>query len=717
MEILSLIAIVISVIAISRSNDATARIAKLEKGLKGEGLSKVPNISKPLSIDDSVTSVSRVQYNETEDIPEVVVSSNDELEENLDVQAVAEEVVEPYKEPAFVTWLKEDWLLKFGGVLVLMGILFFLSIAFTLIGQQGKIAVGYIIGVSFMLFGFKYAKKQLVGGSVIHLLGAIIIIITTYIARTPAYNLFDPYLAMLLMFLTTVCLALTAFAYNRPQLAHVGLFIASLVPLFTGTLHQGFASTLLYLGVVTLGVLWLALVTKWRTLVLLSLSIVCVYSLIKISGGIGANTVTFTESYLLVVFGILFYVTSLFSILRSKGVSMPADGAVALLNAGYALMWITSQVSHELAPIVIAMVGLAYAVGFFFVYKITDVYTSFIIYGGVAVGMLTTSVVLELSGRSETVALILIGAGITLFTYYLSNNESITKIVSLFNMLPLMYVFNSIAVISRIISGPSNMGRGELWKDFLIVIMAMIVYFFLGSYFMNRVKDLSKLFQGAGVLMLVVLTWEIIHLLLGGVFATSISFLVITTSLTLYAYYKSNNEAFVQAVGLMNIIPMFYVINSIVKIDRATNNIAMRGDIWKDWVVVVLALVIYFSMYRYFVNKVKVLGYVSFSAGVVLSIVFVWQFLHAVIPSVGLATFISILLYTVVGLFVLLQGTQEKNETKIKIARLWLGLVAARVIFHDAWTVGDQLLGVLICFVVGVLLLSSAFIIKKVATE
>ncbi|MCF7844007.1 hypothetical protein K9M47_03875 [Candidatus Gracilibacteria bacterium] len=429
---------------------------------------------------------------------------------------------------------------------------------------------------------------------------------------------------------------------------------------------------------------------------------------------------SFVESYLLVVFGILFYVTSLFSIIRSGGITGKVDGYVALLNAGFALMWITSQMSDELAPIVIAVIGLIYAVGFFFVYKITNVYTSFLVYGGVAVGLITTAMMLELNGRAESVMLLLMGWGVTTFTYYLSKDENITKIVTLFNIIPLFYVLKSVVAINWYIS--TKTGAGEVWKDFLVVIMAMVIYFIMSNYFVDKVKVLSNVSQGAGIVMLVILTWEIIHLMLGGVFATSISLLIIVTGLTLFAYYKFNDEKVIQVVAMFNVVPLLYVFNSVSMIDRATNNSVMNSEIWKDWIVVILAMIIYFSLYKYFVNKIKMLGYASFSAGTVLLIIFVWQFLHSIIPSSGFASFISILVYTLVGLFVLFQGTQEKNETKIKITRIWLGLVAARVIFYDAWNVGgsageNTLYGVLICIIVGILLLSSAFIIKKVATE
>lgn len=619
----------------------------------------------------------------------------------------------PYKEPTFITWLKEDWLLKLGGVLVLMGVLFFLSVTFTMLPPGGRIMVSYLLGSILMIFGFKYAKKEIIGGSSIHLVGAVVIIITTYVARQPEYNLFSPSFATLLMFLTSVVISLMSYAYNRKSLAHLGLFLAAAVPFLTGTAGQAFSSTLLYLGIVTLGVLFLAIITGWRTLVLLSLSVVSFYSVLKISGALGITFPTLLESYLLISFGIIFFITSLFSILRSKGETQIADGAIALLNAGYALLWIFTQVSREVSPIIIAFIALFYAIGFFLVYKITNVYTSFIVYAGVAFGLLTTSVIMELSGKSETIALVLMGAGFTFFTYYLSRDEYITKIVALFNILPIFYVFYSVFSVAQVIS--SGKGFSGAWSDLLIIGLAIAVYLSLYSYFINRSKDLSHISLGAAVLFIVTSIWQVLHLLLSDLFATSIALLIIGLGLTLFTYFISNNdEKSTKAVALFNVLPFFFALSSVADIGSNIHNTFSRQDLWKNWFVVAFAMATYLYTYYYFNNRIKSLHYFSLGAVLILTASSLWQFLHLIFGE-GLGTFISVVLYTIIGLYALFKGTQESNDIKIKIARAWVAFVALRIIFIDAWQAGDTLLGVLICIVVGILLLSSTIMIKKIA--
>ncbi len=588
MSFLALIAVIVSIIAISKSNDALSKVIELKNQLgrlEGDKAKK-----DNYEISSLTTPLGQEHLNE---------SQKDTTHLNIHTAQTSQQQRHnlPQEDSAFVKWLKEDWLLKLGGVLVLMGVLFFLSLAFTIIGPQGKVSIGYLFGIALMVFGFKYAKKQLIGGSAIHLIGAVVVIITTYVARLPDYNLFNSYVAMLLMFLTSACVALTSYAHNRSELAHVGLMMSALVPVLVSTGAPTFFEILLYLLVVILGTLWLALITKWRSLVFLALIIVCGYSLLAASGAFGTTTITPSELYLIAMFSILFYITSLFSIFRGAGVMEKYDALVALLNAGFALFWIVKEASPEAAPFIIAFLSLAYATGFFLVYKLTSVYTSFIVYGGTSLGLLTTAVMLQLTGRSETVALLIIGALATAFTYHLSKDEEVTGVVAFFNVIPLGLILVSLDRISQVVY--RHQGLAEAWKDIFV----------LG-----------------------------------------------------------------------------------------------------------LAITIYFALFKYFVTKVKKLAYVPFWVGIALTVIFVWQVLHLTIGG-GFATFLSILVYTVVGLTTLFNGTQQKNETKITVSKYWLGLVAARVIFWDAWQVGSVVFGVLICIVIGILLLSSTFIIKKVSAE
>ncbi len=715
MSFLAIIAIILSIIAISKSNEALSKVIELKNQLRRLDTEKLKNESRNESHTTSTLTTPTEQAH--------LIAKQHDLEKHtakLTSHAVNYPSHQshslpqvPVEDSAFIKWLKEDWLLKLGGVLVLMGVIFFLSLAFKVIGPQGKVAVGYLFGVSFMVFGFKYIKKQLIPGSAVHLIGAVIVIITTYVARLPEYNLFNSYIAMLLMFLTSACVALTAYAHNRSELAHVGLMISALVPMLVSTGAPTFFEILTYLLVVILGVLWLALITKWRSLVFLALMVVFGYSLMTASGAYGTTDTSSSELYLVALFGVLFYITSLFSIFRGAGVMEKYDALVALLNAAFAIFWVVKEASSETAPLIIAFLSLAYATGFFLIYKLTSVYTSFIIYGGVSLGMLTTAIMLELSGRPLTVTLLLLGAGATVFTYYLSKNEEVTKIIAFFNVLPLLYVFGSIGNIAKL-SYPTSWVF-DAWKDFLILGIAITIYIALYKYFVNKVQSLGYVALFAAMSLGMVVVWQVLHLMTTDSFATELSFLIIGVWLTIFTYNFSDNKENTEKVALVNSIAFIGIITSISRIQTSIIEPTEIQDIWKDWSSVFLVMTVAFAMYFFFVGKIKTIGYAGLAAGLCLVVTSIWQLLHLIIGG-GMATFVSILIYTIVGLYTLWSGSMQNNETKIKISRIWLGLIAARVILFDAWQSGDVAVGVLICVVIGVLLISSAFIIKKATT-
>lgn len=708
MALLSVVAVILSIIALKNSTDVLERLEKLEK----KNSQSVD--TKPSHIHNQETSLSEnkilyansttIDSSEHHNQQQNSIASSAQLKAQNSTQSIHKITIDEVKESAFIVWLKEDWLLKLGGVLVVMGVLFFLSIAFTYIGEAGKIATGYLFGISFMIFGFMYAKKKIAAGFSVHLVGAVIIIISSYVAHQPNFNVFNSYVAMVMMFFTAACIALTAFTYKQAQLAHVGLFVASLVPVLTQSPQSTFFEVLMYLAVVIAGVIWLAFVTQWRSLVLMSILIVIIYSIVFISEATAGSVLLGKELFMVSAFGVLFFITSLFSILRSGGKFIKYDGIVALLNAGYALLWIINQAQPELASILIATVGLIYAVGFFFVYRITNVFASFLVYGGVALGMLTTAIMLEISGRSLTVILLLMGAGVSFFTHYLSKEERITKIMSFFNILPMLYVLKTINTIASL--PYPEAGLVDAWKDLLIISLAVVIYISLYNYFSTRVKSIGLVALWTAVLLVVDLVWQIMYLITTKDYAMQISMLATCAGLTMFVYRISENKSNTEKIAFINICSLFVILKPLFLLDT-----------WKDWSAVAFSLSIAIFMYYFFINRVKTVGLAALAASLLLIAASVWQVSHIVIPSEGLASFVSILIFTIVGLYNLWTGSLNNNDVKVKISRVWLGFVAARVIIFDAWQSGNVAVGVLICIVTGILLLSSAFIIKKATTE
>jgi hypothetical protein len=132
----------------------------------------------------------------------------------------------------------------------------------------------------------------------------------------------------------------------------------------------------------------------------------------------------------------------------------------------------------------------------------------------------------------------------------------------------------------------------------------------------------------------------------------------------------------------------------------------------EDFVVFFVAIVLY--LITALVLKAQdILQKLFLGFSTILSSVFVWQLLHTIVASDGIATFLSLLVYTLFGLFIIWYYTNKLDETKSKVGKYILGIVALRVIFVDAWSFENTLVGIFICIVIGMLLLSTTIISKK----
>ena len=134
----------------------------------------------------------------------------------------------PTMSQKFIGWLKEDWLLKLGALLLLIGFGWLTTYAFLndWIGPMGRIALGVIAGSIFILLGYWRIKKYLVQGGIFLVLGSTTILLTIFAART-VYGFFTPLSALIVMFLSTAFVALASVKYNSRALSLLSLTLAS----------------------------------------------------------------------------------------------------------------------------------------------------------------------------------------------------------------------------------------------------------------------------------------------------------------------------------------------------------------------------------------------------------------------------------------------------------------------------------------------------------
>jgi len=307
----------------------------------------------------------------------------------------------PSVESAMYTWLTTDWLLKLGAFLLLLGMAWFVTYAFAenWIGPVGRITFGLLFGAGLLAFGEWRGTKSEVQGTIFMAVGAAVILLTTYAART-VYDFFTPLSATGVMLAAIVTMSISSVLRKSPNRAVLSLVLAALVPFLTSADESSTVGLLSYAFMIIAGSIWIVSFTKWRLLTVVALVIYWIYSLILLSSG------TLSDLSLVRVFvfafGLLFYATGLIAQLRVEK-SSGKEYFVSLGNALIFVIWIYNVVPEHLLSIVISGVALLFFVGSYFAAKFSKQTSVIIEYLGVALALLAAAATFELDGPALTI--------------------------------------------------------------------------------------------------------------------------------------------------------------------------------------------------------------------------------------------------------------------------------------------------------------------------
>lgn len=382
----------------------------------------------------------------------------------------------------FIEWLKKDWLVKLGALLLLVGFGWFVTYAFmeNWIGELGRISLGIIVGALFLPLGFMRMKKYLNQGGIFMVLGSTIILLTVFAARN-LYDFFDPISALLIMFLSVALVALAGARYKSFYIILSSLILAAVAPLLTDSSSDSSVFLFSYLTVITLGTLWIVFVTGMRELVLASLLIVSIYSFPYWTGLADGNLTTLLLfAYSLA--GIFFFV-SLAGIIKEPGKESISDLATALLNGFFILLWIITVASPEWQSLIIALWMLLFVGGAFVVFRLSGSRKVFYLYSAVSLIMLGSATAVQLKDNQAalSVAYTLEAGLIVYLSYILTSDIRLARRLSGLMAIPIFFSFFNIF--------SSSWRQGFLHSDFFILLILMIVLGSLGWLFLRYRRD------------------------------------------------------------------------------------------------------------------------------------------------------------------------------------------------------------------------------------
>ncbi len=389
--------------------------------------------------------------------------------------------IEPNTLERFIAWCRTDWLMKLGGFLVILGMGWFVSfaVAQAWIGELGRVTIGLCAGALVLIIGSRRMRTYTTQGSTLMVVGAATVILTLYAARE-LYDLFTPLIALLGMFGTAALLGLTALQYRRPSLAHANVLLAGIAPLLTNSPEPSLAGLMTYLLVLSLGAVWVAAVTGWRPVVLLSYALVFLYGL---PYAVDINHFSdVADTGLLFAFGFaaLYFFVSVVGMRVSK--VKTADLAVALLSGGHLLVWILAAADPAWQSLLCAVWAIVFAGGAYRAVHAGAAIEFFYAYAGVGVALLGVATALELEGAVLTIAAFIEAALLLVVGYRITRRvESVPFLMSP-SLIPILLSFQSM--------GAPEWRTGVLHEHAAVLLLALLTAFLVGSLFRNEGKSI-----------------------------------------------------------------------------------------------------------------------------------------------------------------------------------------------------------------------------------
>ena len=431
----------------------------------------------------------------------------------------------------FFAWCKEDWLMKLGGLLVLVGLGWFVSYAIAegWIGEMGRIALGFTVSAVVLGLGWVRAQRFVSQGSILMFVGVAGIVLTTFAARE-LYGMFTPLLALVLIFAASSFLGLASVVLKRRELAIANVFLAALAPLMVDA-DFGLVTLFTYLLVLAAGSVWVAVVTGWRVLPFISLVIVGLYSVqffdryyYSMSGQL--------ESGLMFafVFTILFFAVSILGMRIAKQLSI-VDILTAVGSGVFLLMWILAAADKEWQSLFLVAWTIVFAAGAYMATHVGAGRAYFFAYAGVGVALLGAATALELEGPHLTIAFTCEAALLVWLGYKVTGMVRAVPVLLLPGLVPLFMTLESMT---------AREWRSSIFHaDAFAVVFFALVVLGLGYFFYEERVRLGEEVRGmiktvaSGLLVLsglygLALIWLVSHALFTGDVGT-------TVALTLYA--------------------------------------------------------------------------------------------------------------------------------------------------------------------------------------
>jgi len=472
----------------------------------------------------------------------------------------------------FGEWLKEDWLMKLGALLFIIGCGWFVSYAFAnnWIGPIGRITIGIAAGVLIMVLGFWRMIRYPSQGAVFMALGAGIAILTIFAGRA-IYGFFTPVSAILFDFIIAAFVSFASYKFNVRSLAFSAQVLAFMAPLLTaGRTDSLFLFS--YLFLISLATVIFASAIGWRALIISSLIFVGLYSIPYIEASGGYSTGFYTEDAPLILnfaylFAVMYLFVGMFAVIRKGVESVRSEVGLATLNGLFLFIWIYNVATKEWQTLLFAAWAIVFAVGSFIAFRFSAKPHPFYAYGSVAVAFIAAATASQLNGAALTIAFTVEVLMLVITVLLLTKNMQATISTSFLFIVPALLSFTSM--------GNYGMSPELFTKDFSVLILMAVALIFAGRFIDRANSNFEPTVEKkAGAVLIVFGTlyiwftiWVFIHILMRDTpdMATMVTLLIYTVAgLTAYFAGLYGNDAARRFYGAALLV---FVVGRLVLID------------------------------------------------------------------------------------------------------------------------------------------------------
>ena len=465
----------------------------------------------------------------------------------------------------FMQWFAKDWLVKVGGLLLLIGIGWFVTIFSVaigmIIGPVGRVIIGLSIGVGILSVGIWRIEKYRHQGGIFTVLGSTLVLLVIYAAQNQ-YDLFSPLSALAIMFLSIVLVAFVSVRYHSQTLGIASVLLSGFAWFLAGggrVVEVSALSMNLYLLVVVLGTVWVVYYTGWASVALSSLVLVSLYGLPYLTNFMNHDRdIAFLFALL---FTAIFFLTNIASILYSKKDEVSGLQLITALGAGlYLMIWIGIAGIKEFQTPLYFVWMCVFALGSFLVYRRTNARTPFLVYGGLSLALLGAATATEFQGMALSIAFTIEVATLVAASVRFSlGQDAVTN--TPIQKTPLVALLAWLFALPIFLSLPSLMSSQWLYgfqsDDFFVISTLIFSLVGVSGYMSLYARPYVDVVKKTGITLLMIagmytlaLIWLVLHALFSSSAATSIALFVYTVlGLGLYISGRMQSQSLRGIVG------------------------------------------------------------------------------------------------------------------------------------------------------------------------